>query len=232
MVGQNLEAMKHNEKKLSAAENDKNQEDMGLVKSVNLLPKKRNKKATALASVGAVLLVASVATLTGVIIYRINDSRDEQGEEVISGGSSCNGKEDGEMEEAEEIEETSQLAYDGEYAEVMEDALVKVKYGDVAEVLAIYLEYENKVTGEQKVKLLYDKLAWLVSNDVNKEYGGQAIDTALELDGMLEDINSATTVVNTANYYGNEILMEQYNAILQERSEANGLNNNPEETVG
>ena len=95
--------------------------------------------------------------------------------------------------------------------------------GDIEEGITIYQEYIDKVGLDDQAKLYTMRSVWITSMDRQDKYGRQVLDDVVAADSILQTINSAVNVVNSAYNYGDEDLADEYNDILLERQAADGI---------
>lgn len=95
--------------------------------------------------------------------------------------------------------------------------------GDIEEGIAIYQEYIDKVGLDDQARLYTMRSVWITSMDIQDKYGRQVLDDVVVADSILQTINSAVNVVNSAYNYGDEDLADEYNDILLKRQAADGI---------
>ena len=111
----------------------------------------------------------------------------------------------------------------GSDANVLEEYKENFAYStdeDIKPVLDWYkTQVDVAVTDEEKAEILKDEVYFLMDYDRNNVYGEEALAVARNLDGILEDSNSAIQVINIAKKYGFSDIGEEYLVLYQERLE-------------
>jgi Na+-transporting methylmalonyl-CoA/oxaloacetate decarboxylase gamma subunit len=134
-----------------------------------------------------------------------------------------------EAEQAETQEYTPKEKTEGEkiYEEVstnINSKLDDVYAGDQEEIFSVYEEYINLTTNEEaKALLQLDYYQMVMLYDFNREKGQEVLDNLVKIDDSLKGVNSAATILNAAEYYGDTGLYERYASILIEREKTEGI---------
>ena len=75
------------------------------------------------------------------------------------------------------------------------------------------------------------RIQQVLSIDVERVYGDLVIADAIAVDDILQTLDSAGLVINVAASYGDNEVLEEYTEIMNERSEAEGIDEGME-TLG
>lgn len=150
-----------------------------------------------------------------VVINNRGGTQDEQVAEEVTTDTEA---------KTEIVEERTEVEtiYDG-IIESIDNELSEVYVEDKDEIFRIYKQYIDITEDEQvkaMIKVDYYQMAMIY--DVDKSHGEEILDELVKLDDTLKSIDSAVTVVNAADYYGNTELYNNYSAILTERTKAGG----------
>lgn len=160
-------------------------------------------------SIVSVLIVEAVA----IIVVSVNKTNEV-------------GVEDGEMS-GKVISPEAEVKAD-EYMVEIEEKMAAAT--DNYEKIIIFQNYIDKIDDEEVVAVLLNKrINYILSFDLEKEYGSYVINDAKRIDDILQTIDSAKQVWNYATYYANKCVMNDYQKVIDERGGDSGQD---EETMG
>ena len=131
-------------------------------------------------------------------------------------------------DEGEETESIVETPTDKLLAEINEKVS---ELGNENDIIDLYQEYIDETTGEEKAAILMARIQQVLSIDVERVYGDLVIADAIAVDDILQTLDSAGLVINVAASYGDNEVLEEYTEIMNERSEAEGIDEGME-TLG
>ena len=162
-------------------------------------------------SVFGVAIVGLVIAIVVILIARNNKPEEEidphQNEMEI------------EIKEKSEAEE--------EYEKTMN--FINIELGDtnaedIDEISRVYGYYIDHMSNQEaRAMMEVDYYQMLMIYDTNKEKKQEILSSLIRIDGEVQTLNSAATVINAAGYYDDNAIYNKYNQILLERAEMEGL---------
>lgn len=114
------------------------------------------------------------------------------------------------------------------YREMIEEKLPEMV--TVEDTMKMFWELLDGVEGEERVIILSERLRYLLNLDEEtvKNYSGQVVADAVEIDDILQSVESAGQVLNIGYMFEDNDLIEKYAAIMVERQKAEGVDLNEE----
>lgn len=119
-----------------------------------------------------------------------------------------------------EEEKNAQVLYESEIGE----KISALEPGDIEGGIRVYQDYIDRAVNPENQAVLYTmRSIWITDVDRRDEYKSQAIEDILAADFLLESAESAVNVINVAYSYDDEELADEYQKILSERQELDGV---------
>ncbi|MBR3253077.1 hypothetical protein IKF84_03335 [Candidatus Saccharibacteria bacterium] len=171
--------------------------------------KERNKSEktlrVVLASMGVLIVGVVIAIVVVVSTRKVNNDDNEGDSSSVSP-----------VEEDPAYVEANKI-YNKTLSEIV-DVIEDVPQEREKLVIDTYKSYIAKVDNElARAMLNAERLCVEMNYDFNRERGAEIKAEALEIDAILQDINSAGLILNVASQYDDEELYEKYKQILVER---------------
>lgn len=102
-----------------------------------------------------------------------------------------------------------------------DDEAINAKIEEVqAEIDAAILANDT----EALVGYYEERMFFILDNSDSDRYAEQVIEDAEAIDEIEQSLSSAAQVINTAQMYGREDVVNEYNQIMEERAAAEGVN--------
>ena len=168
--------------------------------------------------VGVAILI--IGLVIGNIIVKLNSGKKEDETEQQDINENTQESENDTYEDIE-LAPISKTNYKDKFAIEFSDL---EDQEDIDAIIELYQKYIDVFITDEEAKeiivaLYNDRISAILSKDFDHKYGKTVIADAIAIDNILQTVTSAAQVYNYAVFYEDQAVMDQYQKIINERSD-------------